>query len=375
MGVDKFESDSITTAPESVDCLCIGSSIIVSLEACHQSQLGKTVLMVDREDSFGGAWKTIEIAGIKDIENAIHYFLPHRKGIDYLREILKWPIEVSKGKYRYFNVFGNRYIKFSYGSTIGRLIYKVFYTKHPSGLFGTVFHIIRSLKLVFSELGERSYYVAKGSAFMIQSVKSNLDNHQVEVRLNSNITKLFFDIANKTVHCSIGDQIIIAKSLILGHGARLPKIESSNGDFEIRENFIHRPAFHLVVSDDKKNEVFEIILTADPVIKYVHDVSRFSSLGKNNTENKKVFVFALQSSVKNDHGLPSMLLKKLKDLGVIRSRAEIISSSYSDIILPTLGDLDLYLLKREFGDLVNILRTENLTAGVSYYADIWRAIK
>lgn len=375
MAVNKLEADSITQTSEFVDCLCIGTSIIASLEACYQSQLGKNVLMIDRDDSFGGAWKTVEIGGIKDVENAIHYFLPDNKGLDYLRNVLNWPIEVSKGKYRYFNVFGNTYIKFSYRSPIGRFIYKFFYSKRPPGLLGAVFHLIRSVKLVLGELGERSYYVSKGSAFMLESVKTMLHKHEVEIRLNSNITNLFFDMANKTVHCSIGDQIIIAKSLILGHGARLPKIESSNGHFEVRESFNPRPAFHLVVSDDKKNEAVEVIITADPVIKYVHDISRFSSLGQDNTENKKVFVFALQSDVKNDRDLSATLLKTLKDLGVIGSRAEIISSLYSDIILPTLSDQDLYLLKAEFGDLVNILRTENFAAGVGYYSDIWGAIK
>ena len=66
----KFDLDSLAATPEYVDCLCIGTSIIMSLEACHQSQLGKKVLMVDRDRFFGGAWKTIEIAGIKDVENA-----------------------------------------------------------------------------------------------------------------------------------------------------------------------------------------------------------------------------------------------------------------------------------------------------------------
>lgn len=367
--------DSAEAKRETVDCLCIGSSVLVSLEACYQSQLGKTVLMVDLGDSIGGAWKTIELAGIEDIENAIHYFLPHQKGIDYLREELNWPIEVSKGKYRYFNIFGNRYIKFSYSSMIGRFIYKAFCTERPSGLFGLLSHIINSVKLVFSELGHRSYYVSMGSAFIVKSIESLLDKHQVKVRLNTNLTNLFFDIPNKTIHCKVGDEIIIAKSLIFGHGARLPKIQSSNGDFCIKETFHYRPAFHLVVDDDKKNEVFEVILNSDPVIKYIHDISRFSTLRDNNTKGKKVFVFALQSHMKNDHRLSDMLLLKLKQLGLIRSSAKIIASSYSDVILPTLSDADLYSLKKEFGDLVNILRTENFTAGVSYYADRWRASK
>ena len=56
-------------------------------------------------------------------------------------------------------------------------------------------------------------------------------------------------------------------------------------------------------------------------------------------------------------------------VGLIGSRAEIISSLYSDIILPKLSDQELDLLKARFGDYINILRTENFTAGVGYYAE------
>jgi len=207
---------------------------------------------------------------------------------------------------------------------------------------------------------------------MLSSVKDMLSEDEVQIRLDSNISELFFDLDKKTVRCQIGDRIIMAKCLILGHGARLPKIKSSNGDYEIKESFHPRPAFHLVVRDSKKADDLELVIAGDPIIKYVHNVTRFSSLKHGNLKNKKVFVFALQPNIKKDGRLTTKLFKKLKDFGVIGSRAEIVSSLYSDVILPTLGDQDLYDLKEEFGEMVNILRTENFTAGIGHYADRWR---
>ena len=68
----------------------------MSLEALYLSKTGKAVLMVDAEQTFGGAWKTIEIAGIRDVENAVHYFLPNKKAIEFMKTKLNWPIEISK---------------------------------------------------------------------------------------------------------------------------------------------------------------------------------------------------------------------------------------------------------------------------------------
>lgn len=371
----KFDLDSLVTTPEYVDCLCVGTSIIMSLEACYQSRLGKKVLMVDSDSTFGGAWKTIEIAGIKDVENAIHYFLPNSKGLGFLRNVLKWPIEISTGKYRYFNLFLNNYVKFSYQSPIDHFIYKKFFLEPSAGLLQRLFYFLSCFKFLIGKKASNSYYVSGGSAFMIKQVKSLLLKHSVEFRLNTSITNLYFDTENNTVSCIIGNRTIIAKSLTLGHGARLPTLKSNNGNYQPKEIYNPRPAFHLVVSDDKKCKAVEAIVTADPLIKYVHDVSRFSSLSEYNPDGTKVFVFALQSDVKNNYNLCHILFKRLKDLGLIRSKAEIISYLYSDIILPTLSDQELYSLKAKFGDLVNILRTENFTAGVGHYAEKWNEIK
>ena len=80
-------TNNLTYSTEEVfDCLCIGTSILISVEAIHQKKLGKNVLMVDSSNSFGGAWKTIEIDGIKDVENAIHYFLPNEESISFLKK-------------------------------------------------------------------------------------------------------------------------------------------------------------------------------------------------------------------------------------------------------------------------------------------------
>ena len=362
----------ILISDEIVDCLCLGTSILMSLEAVHQAGLGKTVLMVDRDATFGGAWKTITIDDVTDVENAIHYFLPDEKGIKFLKEDLKLPIEVSRGKYRYFNVFGLGYFKFTYGSALGRCIQKYWYSDKSPGTFASLIHLIKCINAVISERGERSYYLKNGAVGMLTRVKSLLDKHGVERRFESNVTNIFFDFEKRQVLCKINGKTIITKSLIMGHGARLPSIDSTEGVLRLEEKFHPRPAFHLLVRDNKRAKILEAILTDDPLIKYVHDVSRFSSLNKNNTSNKKIFVFALNSDVTDHDELPNKLFEKLSAMGLVGKNAKIISSLYSEVLLPTLDDEDLFTLKEQFGELIDVLKTENFAAGVGYYAEKWR---
>ena len=65
-----------------------------------------------------------------------------------------------------------------------------------------------------------------------------------------------------------------------------------------------------------------------------------------------------------------LFLKPQNTLSTINAR--IISSLYSEVLLPTLDDEDLFTLKEQFGELIDVLKTENFAAGVGYYAEKWR---
>jgi len=161
----------------------------------------------------------------------------------------------------------------------------------------------------------------------------------------------------------------------LGHGARLPELKSNLGVLKINEKFHPRPAFHLVIEDCKKADSFEIIMTSDSHIKYVHDVTRFSSLAKNIKNDKKIFVFALHHNIRDSEDLKAILHHKLKKIGQIEKESKIIESLYSDKILPTLDNNDLTKIKEFYGDNVNTLRTENFSSAFGCYSERWRSIE
>ncbi|MAS82679.1 MAG: hypothetical protein CMF45_08320 [Legionellales bacterium] len=353
------------------DYLCIGTSIIMCLEACYRASKGESVLMVDRGKTLGGAWTNIEIDGIKNIENAIHYFLPDDQAIKFMRDKLHWPIEVSRRKYRYFKFFRLGYLRSPYSSWLGRLIQKVFYFERQAKKLNVFSHIFKSIAEVVKGRGERSYYVKNGSKGMLNSIKSMVKKMQIDIWYESDLTNVVFDDVNKHVQCKVNDKTVLAKTLVLGHGARLPVLENINGNLELTEKIYPRPAFHLIVEDSKKIVDLEIIMTSDSLIKYVHDVSRFTSLNDEEKLNIKVFVFALHSHVNEDESLADKLLSRLVDIGLVNADSRILSSLYSDVILPTLHDEDLYMIKDRFGDLVSVLRTENFSKGIGYYAEKW----
>ena len=355
------------------DCLCIGTSMILSLEACYEASKGSSVLMVDKSDSFGGAWRTISINGIDNVENAIHYFLPDKKGIKFLKDELGFLVEPSRGKYRYFKFLNLFYLKIPYSFWIGRLASKILLLWKSTSLLNFLKNFYSTTIETYKEKGERSFYTQMGSAEMLTKVRTRLNSfHNINILFRSTITRIYFDQKQKKVFCQIGDKIVVTKLLIFGHGARLPLLESSSGNLQIIEKFHNRPAYHMVIEDKTSSNVLEVIMNSDELIKYVHNVSRFTSLCLENKNNRKVFVFALKHDIKNHKELCNKLLSKLKDIKIISKNSRVIESLYSDEILPTIYDEDLYKIKEKFGDMVTVLRTENFAKGIGYYSNKWK---
>lgn len=355
------------------DCLCIGTSILISLEALYQKKIKKKkILMVDNSSSIGGAWKTIEIDNIKNVENAIHYFTPNYTGIKFLKTKLNLPVEKSNGKYRYYKIFKNFYIRFLYDGIISRLLSAVFFSETPYGLSKKVIYIFKSILKILKNPTKASYYTASGSSGIIEILDKELKNNNIQIKLNTKIEKIFFDLQKKLVSCKLNNnQTILCRKLILGHGARLPKLDINDESLLLEEKFHPRPAYHLIVEDNRINNILEVIFANDDLIKYVHDVTRFSSVKDFQQHKTKVFVFALKNNIVDHDLLSERLFQKLKQIKLLGKNAKIKKSLFSKIILPTLYDEDLYILKKRVGNLVGVLRTENLTDGISYYSKRW----
>ena len=59
------------------DVAFLGSSPLVLMEATFLNLLSKKVLIIEESSSIGGAWSSLNLFGMRNIENAIHYFMPN----------------------------------------------------------------------------------------------------------------------------------------------------------------------------------------------------------------------------------------------------------------------------------------------------------
>ena len=62
------------------------------------------MLVLEKEEKPYGAWKSLDLFGHHDVENAVHYLLPNSKALHFLQNDLGLELKQSSSKYRAVNV-------------------------------------------------------------------------------------------------------------------------------------------------------------------------------------------------------------------------------------------------------------------------------
>jgi hypothetical protein len=353
------------------DKVYVGTSVISVLDAIHFSNLGQKVLMIDNQPAMGGAWRTIEAFGLHDVENAIHYFLPYPGVHSFMKEKLNWSVIRSPRKFRIFSVpyFGR--VRLPYDSPFGRVMGRAIETSKSSGLFGFIESLPSSVLWALREPYTPSHYVAGGSKEMLDKVEQLLATSDVEVSYSTEILSVAAD--NKTggviVTTTGGD--VQSSMFIVSHGTKIPHLEGFGGALNINHKIHPRPAAHMLIEDSANQPVYEAVFTGDPIIKYAHDVTRFTREATSILGRLKVIVFALRNEIQESDAVYETLLEKLRWAGMVGPDAVVKSKFWSNIFLPSIDDEDLAKIKTAFRERVDYLRTENFAAGLGYYAPRW----
>ena len=353
------------------DVIFIGTSIICVLEAVYQNLCGKSVLMIDRQDKMGGAWASLNLFGLHDVENAIHYFLPDPYAFEFMRNVLKFNIIHSPKKYRLLPLLFGKCLKLRFDSKLGRCLAGIQECIQYSKKEDIPKKVLRLFKDVFLKPRSPSYYVDGGTPEMLKKVRTILASSSVKIKHSTFIEHIHIDTNTQTVEVFIGKKKLVSKNIYFTNSSRIPRLTSPLGVFYVNEKKCLRPTLHLLVSDDSPSFMYECVLTCDPFIKYVHDITHFTKESVQLKGKKKVLVLALQHHIKKSKKLYKLLMHNLKKIGMIGKNAKREAQYWQDIYLPCLNDSDLERLKSEFGSQVEILKTENFTKSIGCHAKRW----
>ena len=284
-----------------------------------------------------------------------------------MKNNLFWQILESEKKYRIFAMIGNMYFKVSYSNKFLILIYNIknYLNKLRNYFFDNNLDIKKNRK-------ELNYYYLKGgSPEMIAKTKKMLKKVKLDFLFKCKVKNIKISLKSNLVSLQTNNGTINAKKLLISHGAKLKKILINSSIHKINQIIQRRPAVHLFIQDTSETNIHEALFMFDNVIKYVHDVSRFTDERKLIKGKKKVFVFALKHEVRETPNLKNVLFDKLKSAGIIGSNSTLLSYKWTNYYLPSLSNNELNNINKKSNGIVKIVKSENFCKAIAEYSNKW----
>jgi len=342
------------------DIALLGASPLSILEAVNHSRNGQSVIIFEKEENIGGVWSTINACGYKNVENAIHYLLPSKKGIYFLEKNLNLKIEISKSKYRVFKIPLFGFIKIRYDNILSALLADLINHEINFSFFKKLF-----------KRKKPSYYLKNGSQDLLDKMNQILFDSSVKLEFNLNVSKVVF-LDNYIKIFSDDNHIYNVSKIVFTNSSRLRNLYKKGIRIKVKEKIQPRPSVHILVKDSEFKYGNEIIFIRDSIIKYVHDVTRFINIG---SKNKKLFIVALKHDLIEKEEVYEKIIVKFIECGICGANARIINKKWTKVILPRLFNDDLDYLKQKLGDRLIILKTENFTEAIEENIIRWNKFK
>ncbi len=348
------------------DYIYIGSSPLAIIDAASKKIKNKNILLIENKSYIGGSWASLNIFGYKEVENAIHYFLPSKKGIQFMKNNLKWNIVRSNSKYRVLNkkIFNKKIYK--YDNPIGKIMSKI---------LDRNFINILSLKFIFN-LFNKSYYLSNGSKEIIRFCKNIINEDKIDILYEHEVENIFINTQKSHVELKIknlkNSKEFFIKSRILNitHGLKISEIDGDKGKIKFNPLIELRPHIHLLVKE-KTKKFDELIFDNNKFIKYIHEVSQYLDKDTKSINDEKIYILALRPEIINNIENIKNIINEMLKINVLTSNHKYVDHIWTDIYLPELSDNDLQSIDQKYNQQIQIMLTENFSKSIELYHSRW----
>lgn len=251
------------------DCVVVGTSPTSMFEAIYQSSLGHRVLIVEQAHECGGAWKSIEICGVKNADMGCHEFGNAPAVKQFFREYAGCTLEEN-------NPLDKKGRK-----NLG------FYPAHGC------YELIHNLQLLMKKLG-------------------------AELLLNSRLETVFIDTTRKIAEVKINGKRYRTSKLFITNGAELKFENPEYSQTMAHPSKTKYPHVYLLIADPTAPRFTYTNLTANGASRAMN-LTHYVGL---EDSGKQLIAIQVHSEDMFDSGEP--FLTGLKNLDLVDKSAEII---------------------------------------------------
>ncbi|AIQ95511.1 hypothetical protein [Prochlorococcus sp. MIT 0604] len=358
------------------DKIYVGTGPILFFDAINETCKGNKVLLIDKSDTIGGAWKLINIDGMNNLENAVHYLIPNKNGYNFLNKILKISLIRTPRKFYAQELLNNHILL-------------------PNNLFGEICNSLISefkkdkfiFKNVISNIFRpksfsKSKYPRNGSKTIIIRMLQLSKLINLKIKLKTSIEKIYISKNNlsKVKTCK---ETFLTKEIIISHGfLPIKDFFIDKQKININKKKFRRPSLHIVFSPKNENDMkklksfVQVIFEDNLLIKYVHEISHYIPK-ENQKKGTYVIVVALKHDLQNERNTYEKIKNEFQKYKLIPSDNNLNKIFYywQDIFLPLLLTSDLKYLESLSNGKLKIMLTEELNRGFGLYSQEWKELK
>tara|TARA_Y100001978_G_scaffold201945_1_gene221546 strand:+ start:210 stop:1355 length:1146 start_codon:yes stop_codon:yes gene_type:complete len=356
----------------------IGTGPILLLDAINENIKGKKILLIDSGEKIGGSWKLLNLFGLKDLENAVHYLVPNKIGYEFLEEEFK--INLSTNYKRYYAIkFFKKAILLSTNKFYGKILNYLI-----NSFFEKRFSIKRLLKsLSLNSSTSKSKYPIEGCKSFIKKIEKLKDEVNLKIMLNTLLKEIEID-DSKYSKLTTSKGILFTKKLIISHGFIPPnKIKIFKEKIFLEKKIHLRPSLHIIYTISKPKEAksnlnsfSQVLFNKESSIKYAHELTQYIERSKSQ-KNTYAIVVALKHHIRNEFTTYERVLKELREFNLIPESKFIkkINFFWQDIKLPVLYTEDLNYIKKKSNQKIDFMLTEEINYSLGIYSKRWDKLK
>ncbi len=357
------------------DQIYIGTGPIMLLDASNETLKKKKILVLEKSKDIGGAWKSININGINNLENAVHYLLPNKDGYNFLEKYLKIPIKETPNKYYARSIYG-LHLLIKSNSWLGNLLNKI--ERFDCLSIKNIFYLFQSLFDLSTKA--KSKYPCQGSRKILERLRTIIENINLNIKYNFEASKI--EVHSEFVRVSSSNLSYECKKLIISHGFVPPdKIKFFDKHIKIPKKKFPRPSLHIIYKINDKYKSFkpkfsQVLFSKSSCIKYTHELTQFLKSSEY-THETGVVVSALKHHLEDNINTRLRVIEELEKYNLIpptKYRKET-SFFWQDILLPLLENEDLQNIENSSKGSIKPLYTEELCSGIGNYQVNWKDLK
>ncbi len=295
------------------DVVIVGSSPIPLIEAVYQLECGKKVLILEKNERCGGAWKSIDICGIANADLGCHTIGNDARISSFLKDYIGC---------------------------------RMFCLEEP-----------------FTENGRcnKGIYFSKGCHELISCLEKIIQSHENGILLHQELQSVFFDVERGCVYLTVeNDRYTSAKLIITA--ASCFYVENPTFSHPSNPHVQLFPHLYLLVED------------AGPVkFSYLNGITTGMSRAMNLTPfvdlpKEGMQLIAIQMHKQTDYNAEANFFEAFKSKKLISPDAKIVCS---ETYLYQTSTINTAALQKVGGPLLEVLQTSAFT-NMSQYIDKWK---